>query len=260
MTSVNGILKTIGMVAVSSGILVGGFVLGTADEGPKSIAQAAPVGRYYQEGEIPAYPGSFEYPLGSDLSINDVRTRISYFYTSDSAETVRDFYVKNLSKTWFKPKVDNVSDKETNVYAVSRDGGNQISITIVSQVDRTLVFPAIIPISGKLLNGDIVKNRQNIPFSADAVGIMDISSRREEGAFLSYLEPKMDIVAALGHIRDDFGHRDWILEDYKQDVDGKGDKAFIQVKKGGEHLAFNIARIKGKSGVAITVNQIVSHD
>lgn len=259
MISINQVMKALGIVAVSAGVLVGGVFLGTEDEPSAAQAVMSPT-RYYQEGEIPTYPGSLEYALGDDLNVNGVRTRISYFYTGDSPDKVIDFYVKKLTKSGLSPKVARRSATETNVYALNALQSNQISVTVVADGGRTVVFPSIIPMSGKILSGAGVKSDRNIPFSPHAVGIMNVSSGNETGGFVTYLEPKMDVISALGYIRDDFGRRNWSIQDYRQNVDGNGNVAYIQVKKGAAHMAFNISKVAGHSGVTITVNTIRSGD
>lgn len=254
----NGI-KVCGIAAFGLAIVIGGISLGSDSRSADPVAAAAPA-RYYQENEIPAYPGSIEYTLGDDLRVNGVSTRISYFYTDDSPEKVRDFYVSRLKKEGLRPDVRLTSSNESNVYALNKDRSNQISVTIVAQGDQTVVFPAIIPVSGKLLSSSAAKKNDLIPFSPDALGIMNVSSGTESGAFMTYIEPNFDLLSAVGHIRDTMGKRGWDIEEYKQDQDGSGRSAYVQVRRGTTHMAFNIAKSKGRSGVSVTVNTIESMD
>lgn len=257
MFSMNRALRILGVIAVTGGVFAGGMVLGTDGDKARQEAAAAPA-RYYQEGEIPAYPGSLEYSMGDDLNVNGIRTRVSYFYTDDAPEKVVDFYSRKLTKAGLSPRVTRRTATEANVYALNQDQSGQISVTVVADGARTIVFPSIIPLSGRIISGSVVKSRTDIPFSPDAVGIMDVSSENESGAFLSYVEPRMDVLTALGHIRDDMGRRNWSIEEYRQNVDGSGRVAFVQVRKGGEHMAFNISKVTGNEGVTVTVNTIAS--
>lgn len=247
------ILKIGGVLVAGAGFFVGGLFLGDRPSS-EAVAYQLPQ-QYYQADEIPPYPGSMEYPLGRDLAVNDVETRISYFYTKDSPEAVRDFYVKALKKNGLDPVLRELENGEFNVYALSKDMEDQINIAIAPSGGQTIVFPSVIPVSGKLLGGGSAHKAPDVPFSAHAMGIMNVGSPREAGSVVSYVEPRFDMVSAVGHIRDTLGRQNWQMEEYKPDVDGLGKAAFLQLKKGTKHMMFSLAKNQeGREGVAVIVN------
>ncbi len=247
------ILKIGGILVASAGFFVGGLFLGDRPAN-EAVAYQLPQ-QYYQADEIPPYPGSLEYPLGRDLAVNDVAMRISYFYTKDSPQAVRDFYVKALKKNGLDPVLREMENGEVNVYALSKDMEDQINIAIAPSGSQTIVFPSVIPVSGKLLTGGSAHQAPDVPFSSHAMGIMNVGSPREAGSVVSYIEPRFDMVTAVGHIRDTLGRQNWQMEEYKPDVDGTGSSAFIQLKKGARHMMFSLAKNQGeREGVAVIVN------
>jgi hypothetical protein len=181
--------------------------------------------------------------------------RISYFQTNDSVQSVRDFYVSALKKNGLDPIFREASNGEINIYALTKAADDQINIAIAPHGNQTVVFPSIIPLSGKLLSGSSALRHTDVPMSDNAIGVMNVSSPREKGSVVSYVEPYFDLVNAVGHIRDTLGRQSWLIEEYKPDVDGSGRAAFIELRKGARHMIFNLSRNQGdKSGIAIIVN------
>lgn len=247
------ILKIGGVLVASTGFFVGGLFMGDKPSN-EAVAYQLPQ-QYYQADEIPPYPGSMEYPLGQNLAVNDVETRISYFYTKDSPQTVRDFYAKALKKNGLDPVIRELENGEINVYALGKAMEDQINIAIAPSGSQTIVFPSVIPVSGKLLTGGSAHKSPDVPFSPHAIGIMNVGSPRETGSVVSYIEPRFDMVNAVGYIRDTLGRQNWQMEEYKPDVDGTGKSAFIELKKGAKHMIFSLAKNQGeREGVAVIVN------
>lgn len=246
------LLKISGIFFASAGFMVGGLLLGDKPAN-EAVAYQLPQ-QYYQADEIPSYPGSMEYPLGRDLAVNDVAMRISYFYTKDSPQAVRDFYMKALKKNGLDPVLREMENGEANVYALTKNAEDQINIAIAPSGSQTVVFPSIIPLSGKLLSGGTMSKTPDVPFSPNAIGIMNVGSPREQGSVVSYIEPRFDMVSAVGHIRDTLGRQNWQMEEYKPDVDGTGKSAFLDLKKGTRHMIFSLAKNQGEQGVAVIVN------
>lgn len=255
----NKILKGSAIVLAGASFFVGGLLLGDKSSN-EAVAYRLPQ-QLYRANEIPAYPGSMEFPLGDQLAINDVVMRISYFHTKDSVQTVRDFYMNALKKNGLDPIIQESSSGELNVYALTKAADDQINIAISRRGGQTTVFPSIIPLSGKLLNGSTVHRHSDIPMSTNAIGVMNVSSPKEQGSVVSYVEPYFDMMTAIGHIRDTMGRQNWQIEEYKSDMDGSGRAAFIELKKGWRHMLFNLAKNQDDmSGVAIIVNIQESHE
>ncbi len=246
----------IGLVALASGtMVVGGILLGSDSSGQvAAISQPMNV-PLYSTSDMPAYPGSIEYPVGEDLQVNGVPIRLSYYYTKDSVDTVGNFYIKSFRQKGLDPQRTDLAENEVNIYALSNDGEHQFNISIVSEQGQTIVFPSVISVTGELFSDSSVKATKEIPFSEDAVGVMKVASSRENGSVVSYFEPKFDLLTGVGYIRDSMGKKNWEIEQYNPDFDGHGN-ASIKFRKGNDSMIFGISKVPGRSGVAVSVNSI----
>ncbi|GEM_PF-1613621 len=249
------VFKTMGVFSVSSFMLLGGIYLGRGGASNGSIADAnVGVRAYdYNRDSIPAYPGALEYPMGEDIQVNETPIKMSYFYTNDSLEEVRSFYVKYFRKKSLTPVVEQISATEVNIYALSTSQEEQFNISILDSSGQTLVFPAIIPVNGKLMSGHVALHTNEIPFSEDAIGIVKVASAQDAGGFVSYIEPKFDVLASMGYIRDSLGKKGWQINEYKPDFDKKG-SAVIELSKHDRFMKFSILQNNTHRGVMITVN------
>lgn len=255
-------LKTISRVAVltcaSAALVAGGVFLGAGE--PTEASAAPDAARYYSSDEIPAYPGAMEYPMGSDLAVNGAPIKLSYFQTKDSVDKVAGYYAEKFRRRGLKPQVQRLEDGGASVYALSRDGDRQLTVTVSTKDGLRTVFPGVIPVSGRILNGNAMKRDADVPFSPNAIGITDVTSGRENGSVMQYVEPYFDLNAGTGHIRDTLGRKGWNLDDFKLDATGDGKSSYMSMSRGSKHMTFTLRANDDAMGVSVLANILDTRD
>lgn len=234
MRNRNRILRAFAAVLLGLGVVAGALDMGALpSEFPLAVA-APPAPRHYSEGEMPEYPGSFEFPIGEGLAMNGVPLRISHFSTGDAAERVRDYYLGEFKRFGLEPQAGKAEDGTVNVSAVARDGLTQYAVAIAPRSKGCEVFPSAVPIDAEL-QGTVPD--ADVPLSPTSVGLMRVTSKSERGGTVAYQEPQSSAGEVAAHIEETMVARGWSVEER---VPGAGGARTLVLKRGNYRGHFTI--------------------
>jgi hypothetical protein len=194
------------------------LVLFGVEVGSPSVpeARAASPLRYWNDGEMPGFPGGMEYPLGEGMAVNGVPLRMTYFEVRVDPDQLRRHYVEALEARGLVVHVTPGAGGGWTVTALSEDGRSEIVVAIMGQgAKRSLVFPSIVPLLGSPSSSESQKLLDDLPLSPAAMGALTVTSSDRPGeAVITYQEPSQLAGATATFIRDEMGRRGWRLAEF----------------------------------------------
>jgi hypothetical protein len=205
--------KRIAQAALSALLASGIFVAGLA-LGQFGLAQAAPVPVWperplYAPGEMPSFPGTHEYPLGDNLSLNQTPIRASYFETDRSPEAVAQYY---LSAFGPGTKIQR-NGKDIAVVRTSFGSATTNTVLIRPEGRSTYVFPSIYPVAAAPFRISPAIDSE-IPFDSDSVAAVDL--RASEGGRVVTYQQMQSADAAEKRYVEAMAQRGYRVTDRKQ--------------------------------------------
>ena len=243
-------VKPLSSVLLGVGVVVSALQLGP-EETTEAYAATMPV-RYYNEGEMPEYPGSVEFPLGDGMTVNGATIQISQFSVNDSPEKVKNFYVDEFKVRGVEATSSRSDDGTINVVAPSSDGQTQYVFAILPKPSGkgSVVFPSAQPLDGELLAND---EDSDIPFSPKAVGVMRVKSKDEQGGTVTYQEPALRTDEVTAFVSSTMATRGWAQKESHR-PSGTTNIHTLEFRRGAIEAHFTISSYeKSKAGSAVFV-------
>jgi hypothetical protein len=160
---------TCGLIAVA----VFGTMLWVGAPTPSHAAGRAGRPRLFSPEEMPQYPGSFEVPLGEDLSLNGTPVRISTFVTDEPPERVARFFREGLRGHAHGPEEEWSADGCVLTLSTPM-GGPTRSIVVRREGTHTRVFASLIPFSAAPVRLFPAPTGE-VPYGPGSVAAMEVS-------------------------------------------------------------------------------------
>lgn len=243
------IVKPLSAVLMGLGVVVSALQLGPDDAPPAYAATMS--GRYYDEGELPEYPGSVEFPMGSGMAVNGAAIRVSQFSVEDSPQKVSSFYLDEFKARGIEANSVRGKDGAVSISALSSDGMTQFIIAVVPRLGKgSNVFPSAFPLDGEVVSQ--VEGDKDIPASPAAVGIMRVEARNEHsGRTVTYQEPMLKGGEAAALVRETMVARGWTVKS-STPPSGSVSATVLEFSRGSAEAHFTVsAQSSSSTGAAI---------